>query len=74
MGYNEVNKTFVQDKRYYILVGDDSAWKISLTKKVWGFTEKTKGSWNKSYSGDYIAFYVTKPLGKIIGFGKIIEK
>jgi hypothetical protein len=42
--------------------------------KVWGFTEKTKGLWKKSNSGDYIAFYVTKPLGKIIGFGKFIDK
>ena len=74
MECKNVNKSFLQNKRYYILVGDDLAWKISLTKKVWGFTDKTKGSWNKSNYGDYIAFYVTQPLGKIVGFGKITDK
>lgn len=60
--------------RYYILVGDDEAWRISLKYNLWGFSEKSKGSWNTSEVGDYIAFYATDPIKKVIGFGRITRK
>ena len=61
-------------RRFYILVGDEKTWKTSLTKNIWGFSEKTKGLWNTSQIGDYLVFYVTSPVKKIIGFGNISEK
>lgn len=60
--------------RFYILIGDENTWKISFSKNIWGFSEKTKGSWNTSQIGDYLVFYVTSPVKKIIGFGSISEK
>jgi hypothetical protein len=64
----------LQDTRYYLLVGDEDTWKISLKKNLWGFTQKTKGLWNTSNVEDFVCFYVTSPVKKIIGFGKIKNK
>lgn len=69
-----MNISLSASTRYYILVGDEVTWKISLENKIWGFNEKTKGLWNKSNIGDYLAFYVILPIRKIIGFGRIKEK
>ena len=62
------------ESRYYILVGDMNTWEIALEKNQWGFAEKNIGLWNTTNEGDFIAFYVTNPVKKIIGFGKIKSK
>ena len=60
--------------RTYILVGEKQNWKVALEKKIWGFQKKSKGLWNTTKENDLIAFYVTKPLKKIIGFGIVKNK
>jgi len=60
--------------RYYILVGERKNWKTSIENQIWGFTEKSKGLWNKSNKDELLAYYVTSPIKKIIGFGQIGEK
>jgi hypothetical protein len=60
--------------RYFILVGDSETWRYSLKKNLWGLSEHFRGYWNTSKPGDYLAFYVTSPIKKIIGFGKIERK
>jgi len=62
------------DYRYYILVGSEENWKVSLEQNLWGFTENSKGSWNTTMTGDVLAFYVTRPLKKVIGFGRVGKK
>lgn len=61
-------------RRYYLLIGDEQNWKISLAKKMWGFSDRTKGSWNTTKKGDLLAFYVTLPVKKVIGFGIVTDK
>lgn len=61
-------------KRYYILVGDERTWKVAIQNLQWGFSQKNIGLWNTINENEYVAFYVTKPIQKIIGFGKITEK
>lgn len=63
-----------EQPRFFILVGDQESWEISIKKKIWGFGERTKGLWNTSQPNDLLAFYVTRPIGKVIGFGKITGK
>jgi hypothetical protein len=60
--------------RYYILVGDEGTWNVALSNNLWGFSEKSRGFWNTSSDGDCLAFYVTDPLKRVIGFGKIKRK
>jgi hypothetical protein len=60
--------------RYYILVGDEDTWKTALSNNIWGFSRNTKGSWNTCSPGDLLAFYVTSPTKKIIGFGRVGKK
>jgi hypothetical protein len=61
-------------RRFYILTGDQETWNTSLQYKIWGFSERTRVLWNKSSTGDFAAFYVTSPVSKIIGFGKLTRK
>jgi rhamnogalacturonyl hydrolase YesR len=62
------------DRRFYILVGDKENWETSVKNKIWGFTEVSKGSWNTIEIDEIVAFYVTTPIKKIIGFGKVADK
>lgn len=64
----------IESPRYYILVGDQDTWKVSIKHGVWGFSDRSKGSWNTSGVGDHLAFYVTSPVKKVIGFGQIKRK
>ena len=58
----------------YVLIADEQSWKSSLKHNLWGLSEKTKGSWNTAQVGDWVAFYVTRPISRIMGFGKITKK
>ncbi len=60
--------------KFYVLVGEEESWKCAIEFKVWGFQEKTKGLWNTINKNDCLAFYVTSPISKIIGFGKVADK
>lgn len=66
----------MDDPRFYLFIGDENSWRISLEENIWGFKEKGQsfGSWNRTKIGDFGAFYVTSPIKKIIGFGKIVDK
>jgi hypothetical protein len=55
-------------------VGDKDTWITSIREDTWGFTNSTKGNWNTLSLGDYVAFYVTSPIKRIIGFGLITSK
>ncbi len=59
---------------YYILVGDEASWEIAITKGIWGFSDRTRGLWNTTNQGDLLAFYVTSPVKRVIGFGKLTDK
>ena len=41
---------------------------------MWAFNDRTKQFWNTSQFGDLVAFYVTSPISKVIGFGKLTKK
>jgi len=60
--------------RFYILIGEEQNWKISIQKRIWGFKENSKGSWRTTQINDLVVFYVTKPIQKIIGFGIVKNK
>lgn len=62
------------EPRYYVLVGDSETWLTSFKHNIWGFSERSRGYWNTAKVGDYLAFYVTSPTKKIIGFGIISKK
>lgn len=59
---------------YYLLIGKEDNWEISLKKKLWGFTPRHKKQWERIKSNDLLAFYVTKPTQLVIGFGIVNDK
>jgi hypothetical protein len=62
------------EPRYFILVGDIETWKTALKNNIWGFAERSKGHWNTTDIDDYLAFYATAPIKRVIGFGKVSKK
>lgn len=60
--------------RFYVLVGEKTNWEVSLNTNIWGFIERSRGLWNTIEINEFIAFYVTKPIQKIMGFGQITRK
>jgi len=60
--------------RFYLLIGEPDNWKVSISKKIWGFTENSRGQWRTTSIGEPVGFYITKPIQKLIGFGKITDK
>lgn len=72
---NQAIDDFLDEKnRCYLLIGEEENWITSLKENVWGFQKHSQGLWNTTQPNDLIAFYVTKPLQKIIGFGIVKEK
>jgi len=59
---------------YFLLIGKEENWKISISEHLWGMPSQYKKFWESAAIGDLLAFYVTKPTKKIIGFGKIKNK
>ena len=55
-------------------MGDKENWEIAIENKIWGFTNNSKGFWNTLEVDDLLAFYSTRPIKKIFGFGRVIEK
>src|ERR1044071_9148743 len=64
----------MREPRYFILIGDEQAWRASLSRNIWGFPERSVGNWNTCQIGDFVAFYVTSPIKKVVGYGQIIKK
>lgn len=60
--------------RFYILTADEETWKVALQELIWGFSDRTVGQWNTTRTEDYVAFYVTAPVKRIVGFGKVAKK
>ena len=69
---DKINKNEL--KRHYLLIADERTWDIALKNNVFGFSEKGKGIWKTTQVGEYVGFYATSPIKKIIGFGKITNK
>ena len=64
---NQAIDDFLDEKnRCYLLIGEEENWITSLKENVWGFQKHSQGLWNTTQPNDLIAFYVTKPLQKII--------
>ena len=61
-------------KNFYVFIGDKRSWEVSVSKNIWGYPNKFEKAWTGINLGDFCAFYVTAPVSKIIGFGKIVER
>ncbi len=64
---------FVKMPEWWITSGPLENWKIAFeVGKIWGVTRITR---RESLStGDYVLFYVTKPISGVIGYGLVRTK
>jgi len=62
------------EKNYYLCIGKSENWEFSFNEKLWGITSRNKKLWEKIEKNDELAFYVTRPIKLVIGFGIVNGK
>lgn len=58
----------------WIFTGKLLNWEFSIQKGIWGVKEKHKDLWNSLKQGNQAVFYVSKPVGGLIGVGIVTKK
>lgn len=58
----------------WILTGKLENWIYSIDKDIWGVKAKHKWLWDLLEQGDTLIFYVSKPVGGMVGCGEVISK
>ncbi|MEW6685276.1 MAG: EVE domain-containing protein [Candidatus Edwardsbacteria bacterium] len=62
-------------KPYWIIVGPEESWKTAFSHQdIWGVKEALYAEWKALDPEDIIFFYVTAPIGGIIGIGRVATK
>ena len=62
--------------RFWVAVGPESSWDVSLEQGVWVLNGYGRGPyyhWEVSV-GDHLLFYVTAPVSGVVGSGRITGK
>lgn len=60
---------------WWIAAGPPENWKVAFESgRIWGVIDKKSTQWDKLSKGDYILFYVTKPVSGIVGYGVVRTK
>jgi len=60
--------------KFWVLSGSLENWETGLNYKKWGVRITLEKLWQRLQEGDNLAFYVTKPVKGIVGFGRITKK
>jgi hypothetical protein len=61
--------------RWWIAAGPREHWQVAFEMgKIWGVIDKKIAQWERLSDGDYVLFYVTKPVSGVIGYGIVRTK
>ncbi|MDI6860350.1 MAG: EVE domain-containing protein, partial [Methanocellales archaeon] len=59
----------------WLVVGRPENWETAFDLgNIWGLRQNQAYLWEALASGDVVFFYVTSPVSKIVGYGKILSK
>ena len=75
--YKEKEEKIINSKsspQVWILVGNEENWETALQDGIWGTRKNLKNRWDKIKKGDILVFYVSRPVGGVIGFGTVETK
>jgi len=64
----------ITSNNLWILTGKLENWTYSIEEDIWGVKAKHKWLWDLLERGDRLIFYVSKPVGGMVGCGKVISK
>lgn len=60
---------------YWLAVGSSENWRAAFALgSTWGLKPRQKGRWEQVKVGDILVFYVTRPVGGVIGYGVAHQK
>ena len=61
--------------RYWLVVGSRENWETAFKHgNIWGLKERQRHLWESLNEGDTLLFYVTQPIGGIVGQGVVHTK
>lgn len=61
--------------KWWVTAGPPENWEVAFNRgNVWGIVDRKGALWERLSSGDYILFYVTKPISGVIGYGVVQAK
>jgi len=75
--YKEKEEKIINSKsnpQVWVLVGNEENWETALQDGIWGTRKNLKNRWDKIKKGDILVFYVSRPVGGVIGFGTVETK
>lgn len=58
----------------WLAIGPPGNWEIALEKGIWGFSGMYGSLWRKMVGGELLFFHATRPVGGVIGYGKILSR
>lgn len=60
---------------YWLAVGSPYNWKTAFEhKSIWGLKQTQRHLWDRLNAGDVLLFYVTNPVGGVVGYGTVGTK
>jgi predicted RNA-binding protein len=60
---------------YWLVVGSKKNWEIAFShRNIWGLRKTQRLLWENIEEKDKIIFYVTQPVGGVIGYGRVRTK
>ena len=70
------NMTAYHGARHWVLPGDPNNWLLGIERKIWGLRDKPQlhKAWDDLQPGDFLYFYVTRPISGIVGTGRVLAK
>ena len=61
--------------KYWLVVGSRENWETAFKHgNIWGLKERQRHLWESLNEGDTLLFYVTQPIGGIVGRGVLRTK
>ena len=66
-------KTSMPSQNHWIITGSEENLIVGIKHGLWGVKQELKVLWDKLRKGDLVAFYCTKPVSGIIGYGEVID-
>jgi len=61
---------------HWLLPGNVENWSLGVERRIWGLRDspRSRSIWRTLESGDYLYFYVTRPISGVVGVGRVGAK
>lgn len=65
--------TLTEKQNNWLLSGPIENWEVAFKEGKWGIKSWHRSVWEQVRKGDFVLFYVTKPVSRIVGFAEVMS-